>query len=180
MGRGEAVRFTPCSWRTSSTVKPAPRGPRREDRRAAGNAILRGFFGPRIEASGGLRLTLTKDLCWQVEPQDARQGGLYILHVFLTFRSLTVRRVFSEKDEFSQREDVTREKDPGARTRARHCCSMPRLRVGARREAVVRGCTARSATFPPRMLSDRAGPATMLSIVDRRRPAPVMGSSWER
>ncbi len=58
--------------------------------------ILRGFFGPRIESSGRLRLMLSKDLSWRVEPQDARTGALYILHVFLTFRRLTVRRILSE------------------------------------------------------------------------------------
>ncbi|KTS41913.1 hypothetical protein NS230_28240, partial [Methylobacterium indicum] len=58
--------------------------------------ILRGFFGPRIESSGRLRLMLSKDLSWRVEPQDARTGALYMLHVFLTFRCLTVRRILSE------------------------------------------------------------------------------------
>lgn len=111
---GEAVRFTsmPLLSFVDGQAGAARGLVAKIDARRA-NAILRGFFGPRIEASGGLRLTLTRDLLWQVEPQDPREGGLYILHVFLTFRSLTVRRVFSQKDEFSRKEDPSLKKAPG-------------------------------------------------------------------
>lgn len=113
---GEALRFAPISLASflEGQDGSAKGLVARIDARRS-NAILRGFFGSRIEASGGLRLTLAKDLSWRVEPQDAREGGLYILHVFLTFRSLTVRRVFSVDDGLPRTEDPSRKNDPGRR-----------------------------------------------------------------
>lgn len=113
---GEAVRFAPmplASFLEGQDGSAKGLVAKIDARRS--NALLRGFFGPRIEASGGLRLTLATDLAWQVEPQDAREGGLYVLHVFLTFRSLTVRRVFSGGDEFARTEALSRKDDPERR-----------------------------------------------------------------
>ncbi|MGE8131650.1 hypothetical protein ACQKQD_32320 [Methylobacterium sp. NPDC080182] len=166
---GEAVRF--ASMPLSSFLEGqvgAARGLVAKIDARRGNAILKGFFGPRIEASGGLRLTLARDLSWQVEPQDVREGGLYILHVFLTFRTLTVRRVFSKKDEVSWKEDPSLKKYSGRQD------TSPPLLFDAEAPASVQGAKRSSEGLYGTVGSISATDA--FPIVDRPagRP-PVMG-----
>ncbi|TFZ59024.1 hypothetical protein E4V01_08510 [Methylorubrum sp. Q1] len=61
--------------------------------------VLKGLFGPRIEGRGSLRLQLNRDFTWRLEPKDRATGEFYILHVFLTFRRLDVRRLFREGED---------------------------------------------------------------------------------
>jgi hypothetical protein len=63
---------------------------------ARSTALLKSFFGERIEAGGDITVSLDKNLVWHVAAKAPESSPLYILDVPLTFGKVKVRRISSE------------------------------------------------------------------------------------